>query len=48
MTGRRPALRGPADLIAAGLAPPDRLPVLRAVAARFAVAASQLRGRAEC
>jgi lysine 2,3-aminomutase len=38
MTGRRPALRGPADLIAAGLAPPDRLPVLRAVAARFAVA----------
>lgn len=38
MEGRRPALRGPADLIAAGLAPPADLAVLERVAARFAVA----------
>lgn len=36
--GRRPALRGPADLIAAGLAPAADLAVLERVAERFAVA----------
>jgi lysine 2,3-aminomutase len=42
MTGR--TLRRPAELVAAGLAPPERLPELEAVAARFAVAVTPAMG----
>ena len=38
MTARAKTLHRPADLVAAGLAPPDRLAALGEVAARYAVA----------